>query len=117
MPEILPVNYRSDILPEYRETPVGLLLEYHNLDRALGSGPGRQLLIGMCMDSRKALRIPHSRVTDIIKGRRGITADTALRLSRYFGNSAEFWLNLQAEYDLRMADSKRIEAEVAPRAA
>jgi addiction module HigA family antidote len=65
----------------------------------------------------KALRIPHSRVTDIIKGRRGITADTALRLSRYFGNSAEFWLNLQAEYDLRMADAKRIEAEVAPRAA
>ena len=59
MPEILPVNYRSDILPEYRGTPVGLLLEYHNLDRALGSGPGRQLLIGMCMDSRKALRIPH----------------------------------------------------------
>jgi len=65
----------------------------------------------------KALHIPHSRVTDIVKGRRGITADTALRLSRYFGNSAEFWLNLQAEYDLRMADAKRIEAEVAPRAA
>ena len=58
MTEILPVNYRSDILPEYQGTPAGLLLEYHNLDRALGSGPGRQLLIGMCMDSRKALRIP-----------------------------------------------------------
>ena len=58
MTEIIPVNYRSDILPEYRDTPVGLLLEYHNLDRALGSGPGRQLLIGMCMDSRKSLRIP-----------------------------------------------------------
>jgi len=58
MTQILPVNYRSDILPEYQGTPVGLLLEYHNLDRALGSGPGRQLLIGMCMDSRKALRIP-----------------------------------------------------------
>jgi addiction module HigA family antidote len=65
----------------------------------------------------KALHIPHSRITDIVKGRRGITADTALRLSRYFGNSAEFWLNLQAEYDLRMADAKRIEAEVGPRAA
>lgn len=59
MPEIIPVNYRADILPEYQGTPVGLLLEYHNLERALGSGPGRQLLIGMCMDSRKALRIPH----------------------------------------------------------
>src|SRR3954469_4600079 len=58
MTEILPVNYRSDILPEYQGTPAGLLLEYHNLERALGSGPGRQLLIGMCMDSRKALRIP-----------------------------------------------------------
>lgn len=59
MTTILPVNYRSDILPEYRGTPVGLLLEYHNLERALGSGPGHQLLIGMCMDSRKVLRIPH----------------------------------------------------------
>ena len=58
MTKIIPVNYRTDILPEYQGTPAGLLLEYHNLDRALGSGPGRQLLIGMCMDSRKALRIP-----------------------------------------------------------
>ncbi len=65
----------------------------------------------------KALKIPHSRVTDIVKGRRGITADTALRLARYFQNSAEFWLNLQAEYDLRTADAKRIEAEVQPHAA
>jgi carbonic anhydrase len=58
MTEIIPVNFRTDILPEYRGTPAGQLLEYHNLERALGSGPGRQLLIGMCMDSRKALRIP-----------------------------------------------------------
>ncbi|HEY9449320.1 MAG TPA: carbonic anhydrase [Gemmatimonadaceae bacterium] len=59
MTNIIPVNYRSDILPEYQGTPTGLLLEYHNLGRALGSGPGHQLLIGMCMDSRKSLRIPH----------------------------------------------------------
>src|ERR1700716_1402426 len=58
MTEIIPVNYRTDILPEYQGTPAGQLLEYHNLDPALGSGPGRQLLIGMCMDSRKSLRIP-----------------------------------------------------------
>lgn len=58
MTQIIPVNYRADILPEYRGTPTGLLLEYHNLERALGSGTGHQLLIGMCMDSRKALRIP-----------------------------------------------------------
>jgi len=59
MPEIIPVNYREDILPEYRNTPVGLLLEYHNLNRAIGSAPAPQMLIGMCMDSRKSLRIPH----------------------------------------------------------
>src|SRR6185312_7744104 len=59
MAEILPVNYRGDILPRYRDTPVGLLLEYHNLGRAIGSASAPQLLIGMCMDSRKALRIPN----------------------------------------------------------
>ena len=47
------------------------------------------------------LHIPHSRVTTIIHGRRSITPDTALRLSRYFGTSAEFWIGLQNEYDLR----------------
>ena len=65
----------------------------------------------------KALKIPHSRITDIVKGRRGITADTALRLARFFQNSAEFWLNLQVEYDLRTADAKKIDAEVQPHAA
>lgn len=59
MAEIIPVNYREDILPEYRDTPVGLLLEYHNLGRALGSVQAPQALIGMCMDSRKSLRIPN----------------------------------------------------------
>jgi carbonic anhydrase len=59
MANIVPAHYREDILPAYRDTPVGLLLEYHNLGRALGSGTAPQLLIGMCMDSRKALRIPN----------------------------------------------------------
>ena len=45
--------------------------------------------------------MPPTRVSQILKGRRRITADTALRLSRYFGNSAEFWLGIQDEYDLR----------------
>jgi carbonic anhydrase len=58
-PHILPVNFRDDILPEYRGTPVGLLLEYHNLGRAIGSAAAPQMLIGMCMDSRKSLRIPN----------------------------------------------------------
>jgi len=59
MADIIPVNYRDDVLSCYRDTPVGLLLEYHNLGRALGAPPAPQLLIGMCMDSRKSLRIPH----------------------------------------------------------
>jgi carbonic anhydrase len=59
MTEILPVNYLKDILPEYANTPVGLLLEYHNLGRARGSSMAPQLLIGMCMDSRKSLSIPN----------------------------------------------------------
>ena len=56
---IIPVNDRADILPEYRETPVGLLLEYHNLGREANPPAAPQLLIGMCMDSRKSLRIPN----------------------------------------------------------
>ena len=59
MTQLIPVNYSDDILPEYRGTPVGLLLEYHNLGRAMGTAPAPQLLIGMCMDSRKSLRIPN----------------------------------------------------------
>ena len=48
----------------------------------------------------KDLGIPQTRVSEILKGRRRISADTALRLSRYFGNSAKFWLGLQDDYDL-----------------
>ena len=53
MVETIPVNYREDILPQYAATPIGLLLEYHNLGRAQGALSRPQLLIGMCMDSRK----------------------------------------------------------------
>ncbi len=49
----------------------------------------------------KDLGIPQTRVSEILKGNRRITADTALRLSQYFGNSADFWLGIQDEYDLR----------------
>ena len=48
----------------------------------------------------KDLRIPQTRVSEIIKGNRRITSDTALRLSKYFGNSAKFWLGLQDDYDI-----------------
>jgi addiction module HigA family antidote len=50
------------------------------------------------------IRVPPNRVTAILHGTRGITADTALRLGRYFGTSAAFWLNLQQLYDLRVAE-------------
>ena len=55
----------------------------------------------------KDLEIPQTRVSEILKGRRRISADTALRLSRYFGNSAKFWLGLQDDYDLEEELSKR----------
>ena len=54
----------------------------------------------------KAIRVPRSRVNDIVLGRRGITADTAFRLARYFGTSPDFWINLQARFDLDAADPK-----------
>lgn len=54
----------------------------------------------------KTLGVPVTRISEIIPGRRGVTADTALRLARYFGTSAELWLGLQAEYDLRRARRK-----------
>ena len=55
--------------------------------------------------------MPATRVSEIVKGRRKITADTALRLSAYFGNSAEFWLGIQDEYDLRR-ERRKIEEEL-----
>jgi addiction module HigA family antidote len=50
------------------------------------------------------IQVPANRVTGILHGTRGITADTALRLGRYFGTSPEFWMNLQQMYDLRVAE-------------
>ena len=68
----------------------------------------------------RAIKVPRSRANDIALGRRAITTDTALRLGRYFGTSAEFWINLQSRYDLDVADRtarRKIEREVTPRAA
>jgi addiction module HigA family antidote len=68
----------------------------------------------------QALKVPRSRVNDIVLGRRGMSADTAFRLARYFGTTPDFWINLQARYDLDAAHRKlrlRIEREVRPRAA
>src|SRR3954447_16478327 len=54
----------------------------------------------------RLINVPPNRVTQIIHGRRNVTGDTALRLGHWFGNSAQFWLNLQGAYDLRIAEEK-----------
>ena len=67
-----------------------------------------------------ALDVPANRISAILKGQRGVTADTALRLSRYLGTTAEFWLNLQKSFELRVAEmeaGKEIARRVKPRKA
>jgi antitoxin HigA-1 len=67
-----------------------------------------------------ALRLPSRRITDILNRKRGISPDTALRLGRFFGNSARFWLNLQTAYELAVAEKEsgaRVASEVKPDAA
>ena len=54
----------------------------------------------------RQINVPPNRVTQIVRGRRAITGDTALRLGHWFNTSAQFWLNLQAAYDLRMAEQR-----------
>ncbi len=64
-----------------------------------------------------ALRVPVTRISEIVRERRGITADTALRLARYFGTTADFWMKMQMSYDLTLASResmKRIEVEIFP---
>lgn len=67
-----------------------------------------------------ALRVPANRIGGIVKGQRRITDDTSLRLARYFGTSSQMWMNLQAKYDLAIAEdasAARIKKEERPRAA
>jgi len=62
-----------------------------------------------------ALRVPSGRITSILNGKRAITPETALRLARYFGNSPQFWMNLQTSYELQVAEQtigERVTAEV-----
>ena len=67
-----------------------------------------------------AIKVPRTRLNDIVRGRRGITVDTAMRLARYFGMSARFWMNLQSHYALEVAeesDGGRLGREIRPHAA
>lgn len=68
----------------------------------------------------KAISVPPRRINEIVKGTRALSADTALRFGRYFGMEAQFWVNLQARYDMECAAQmlgNRLEREVRPRAA
>ncbi|MCU0898622.1 MAG: HigA family addiction module antitoxin [Burkholderiales bacterium] len=82
-----------------------------------------EFLVPMALSAHalaQALRVPATRIGDIVNERRGVTADTALRLARYFGTTPDFWMNLQTAYDLRAVSTSRgdrIAREVLPRAA
>lgn len=82
-----------------------------------------EFLVPLAMSANalaRALRVDAPRITDIVRGRRGISADTALRLARYFNTTPEFWLNLQRDYDLSKARAelaKKIDKEISPHAA
>lgn len=68
----------------------------------------------------RALRVPVNRISEIVNRRRGISAETALRLSRYFGTSPQYWMNLQTAYEIEVAQreaGQSIEREVLPRSA
>jgi addiction module HigA family antidote len=68
----------------------------------------------------RAIGVPGNRISMILAGKRAVSAETALRLARFFGTTARFWLNLQQSYDLKMAErafGRAVEREVRPRAA
>lgn len=67
-----------------------------------------------------ALRVPATRINDMVNQKRGITADSALRLARYFGTTSRFWMNIQASYELEVAEDRlgdALQREVLPRSA
>jgi addiction module HigA family antidote len=78
------------------------------------------LPLGMSANAlAKALHVPAPRINDIVRERRGVTADTAMRLARFFGGDARSWLNLQSNYELRKAEidhAERINREIEPAA-
>ena len=94
-PNVLPLVHPGEILKEDLMTPLGL-----SINRLA-----------------RELRVPVTRISDIVNGRRSLTADTCLRLARYFGTTPEFWMNLQSIYDLRVAartSAKQIARDVHP---
>ena len=103
-----------------------------NLDEVIDAGAGKipistpgDILLHEFMEHfrlsanalAKALDVPTNRITAIINGARGITADTAFRLACYFGTTPQFWLGLQADYDLRILNREEIVRKIRPLAA
>ena len=88
-----------------------------------GEVPREDFLVPLNLSANalaKDLNVPAPRVNDIVRERRGVSADSAMRLARYIGGDARAWLNLQTAYDLRVAETenaKRIEREIVPAAA
>jgi len=79
-----------------------------------------EYLVPLGMSARalaKALGVPANRVTEIMRGERDVSADTAIRLGRYFGTDPRFWLNLQAAYDLSVAETGNDYSAIAPHSA
>ncbi len=113
-------------MPKTRSNPISMPAGGWNV-RRVTTHPGAMLraefLKPLALSANKLgleLRVPVTRVTEILHERRAITADTALRLARYFGTTADFWMNLQKAYELskaRVETAKRIQAEVHPREA
>lgn len=93
-------------MPRIRTHPGEVLLEEFMRPLALSA---RQLAL--------AIGVPPNRITDIIRERRGISADTALRLGRYFGTDARFWLNMQQSHDLSKAEAEVDYSKIPKRAA
>jgi addiction module HigA family antidote len=96
--ERLPPIHPGEILREEFLSPLGM--------------PAHQLAM--------ALRVPATRINDIVNEKRGITADTALRLGRYFGTTSRFWMNLQASWELEVAEDELgdgVRRDVLPRSA
>ena len=105
---------KSSIIIDHQAQPARLTTSPGEMLRAEFLDP-----LGMSANALAlALRVPANRITAIINGERTVTADTAMRLARYFGTSARFWLNLQQAYDLSRAwaeNGATIAREVAPR--
>lgn len=112
-------------MPSRSKSSITTRVEIHNTALMSPLHPGEMLReefmkpLGLSANALAiALRVPVTRISEIVRERRGITADTALRLARYFNMSAEFWMRLQMDYDLESAsDAERaaICEEIRPR--